>query len=436
MRKIAFKKGIVFLGVFLLVVSQIFSIYSTSTAHAQISAAAKAVAKAKPAAVLVVTIVSALITYPSVQQIFIQLDLPYPTPVQTTVFGSGFIVNPEGYIITNGHVVNSWNNDLARVGSLLKNFVNILSYAYEKTGLFVKSPLNETVSAYQNGTLLVKEYTVQVKVGTGAVVSGLDNVGKLFDAQIIATKPAESWDLALIKVTKSNMPTVKIGDSSKLSVNDVIYAIGYPGAVAPSAFLSQKTALDPVVTSGAVSAFRQTSDGTPAIQTDATITFGNSGGMVFNESGEVIGVTTFSTPSDIPGVLVPGFNFLRPSSLVSTLLSQNGVSNTQSATDTAFAEALELYWAKHYKASIQKFQEVLMLYPGHPDAQKYITDAQAAVARGEDVPVWFDIMTIGIIVGVVTAVVVIMVTLLLKMRKPTRKPAPVARHKKARPSKR
>jgi len=394
----------------------------------------QAVALAKPAAVIVISVVSAYISWTFVDNYLYQIGLgPSPLLIRTSSFGSGFTVNSDGYIVTNGHVVNAWQSELARYYGLFLSYLYTLMQANAQAGYPWSFDFNQwltwLIEDYTKPTSLyqvtVTNYEVKAYVGVGSVVSGLGNLGKLYSAQIVDTKPAESWDLALLKVTQSNMPTVLLGDSSQLTVGQTIYAIGYPGVVLFHNFLNEEQLMEPSVTSGVISAFRQTTDGSPAIQTDATITHGNSGGIAIDLQGKVVGVTTFGSLTE-EGYDAPGFNFLRPSSLVQSLLNANGVENEQGATDKAFKDGLTLFWDHHYSASIQKFQEALNLFPGHPDAQHYITEAQAAVARGEDVPLGMAIelwmwALIGVVaVGAVAAVFVVMI----RTRKPKATPQP------------
>ena len=394
----------------------------------------KAVALAKPAAVIVISVVSAYISWTFVDNYLYQIGLgPSPLLIRTSSFGSGFTVNSDGYIITNGHVVNAWQSELARYYGLFLSYLYTIMQANAQAGYPWSFDFNQwlawLIEDYTKPTsdyqVTVTNYEVTAYVGVGSVVSGLGNLGKLYSAQIVDTKPAESWDLALLKVTQSNMPTVLLGDSSQLTVGQTIYAIGYPGVVLFHSFLNEEQTMEPSVTSGVISAFRQTTDGSPAIQTDAAITHGNSGGMAINLQGKVVGVTTFGSLTE-EGYESPGFNFLRPSSLVQSLLNANGVENEQGATDKAFKDGLTLFWDHHYSASIQKFQEALNLFPGHPDAQHYITEAQAAVARGEDVPLGMVIelwmwALIGVVaVGAVAVVFVVM----MRTRKPKAMPQP------------
>jgi len=394
----------------------------------------EAVAIAKPAAVIVISVVSAYISWTFIDNYLYQAGLgPSPLLIQTSSFGSGFTVNSDGYIVTNGHVVNAWQSELARYYGLFLAYLYTLMQANAQAGYpwnfdfyqwlaWLIEDYTKPTSDYQ---VTVTNYEVKAYVGVGSVVSGLGNLGKLYSAQIVDTKPAESWDLALLKVTQSNMPTVLLGDSSQLTVGQAIYAIGYPGVVLFHNFLNEEQIMEPSVTSGVISAFRQTTDGSPAIQTDAAITHGNSGGMAIDLQGKVVGVATFGSLTE-EGYDAPGFNFLRPGTLVQSLLNANGVENEQGATDKAFKDGLTLFWDHHYSASIQKFQEALNLFPGHPDAQHYVTEAQAAVARGEDVPLGMTVEPwMWALIGVVAvSAVVVVLVFVIRGRRPKTMPAP------------
>ena len=116
---------------------------------------------------------------------------------------------------------------------------------------------------------------VQVKIGTSDSAQ---------PATVVGADP--SRDLALLKVDASNLPTLSLGDSSSVSVGDPTYAIGNPFG------------LDHTLTTGIVSALQrslQAPDGAKisgAIQTDAALNPGNSGGPLIDADGKVIGVNS------------------------------------------------------------------------------------------------------------------------------------------------
>ena len=134
--------------------------------------------------------------------------------------GSGFILNADGYVMTNAHVVD----------------------------------------------------------GVDEVVVTLADKRE-FKAKIIGADKRS--DVALVKIDASGLPTVRIGDVSKLKVGEWVIAIGSPFG------------LESTVTAGIVSAkSRDTGDLLPLIQTDVPINPGNSGGPLINMRGEVVGINS------------------------------------------------------------------------------------------------------------------------------------------------
>jgi serine protease Do len=117
------------------------------------------------------------------------------------------------------------------------------------------------------------------------VVDGADEVmvtltdKREFKARIIGAD--RRTDVAIVKIEATGLPTVKIGDVSRLKVGEWVLAIGSPFG------------LDNTVTAGIVSAKqRDTGDYLPFIQTDVAINPGNSGGPLLNGRGEVVGINS------------------------------------------------------------------------------------------------------------------------------------------------
>ncbi len=118
-------------------------------------------------------------------------------------------------------------------------------------------------------------------------MSGADEVivkltdKRKFTAKVIGTDART--DVAVLKITASNLPTVKLGDPGKLRVGEAVAAIGSPFGFENS------------VTAGIVSAKGRSLPSesyVPYIQTDVAINPGNSGGPLFNLKGEVVGINS------------------------------------------------------------------------------------------------------------------------------------------------
>lgn len=127
-------------------------------------------------------------------------------------------------------------------------------------------------------------------------------------------------DLAIIKIEKEKLPTIKFGNSKELRPGDWVVAIGSPLGLEHTVTLGIISALSRhvgVTFGAAQGAFKY-------IQTDAAINPGNSGGPLVNLKGEVIGVNTF-----VIGRNAQNLNFAIPSNYVkkvaNTLISKGSI---------------------------------------------------------------------------------------------------------------
>jgi S1-C subfamily serine protease len=136
-----------------------------------------------------------------------------------------------------------------------------------------------------NGRILTNAHVV---ADTNTVLVTLKD-GRTFDGTVVGVDSVT--DVAVVKISASDLPTVKIGNSQNLIPGQWAIAIGNP------------LGLDNTVTIGIISATDRTSAqvGVPEkrvgfIQTDAAINPGNSGGPLLNAQGDVIGVNTAIRP--------------------------------------------------------------------------------------------------------------------------------------------
>ena len=132
--------------------------------------------------------------------------------------------------------------------------------------------------------------------------------GRSFDAKVVGSDPMT--DIAVIKIEADvDLPFVKFGTSNSMRVGDEVIAVGNPFG------------LGGTVTSGIISALSRDIHAGPFddfIQTDAAINRGNSGGPLFNNEGQVVGVNTAILS---PGGGSVGIGFAVPSDLVQTIVA-------------------------------------------------------------------------------------------------------------------
>ena len=276
--------------------------------------------------------------------------------------GSGFLYRPDGYLITNGHVAQLANSKDEEAVDAQKKFVfqgcfqGILEQAFRHQ--FTDAEVN---SVSRNVVVDDTELTVV-----------LDN-GKPYDGEIKAysgpiTSSPNGKDVAIIKIDGNNLPTVPLGDSNAVNVNDHIWAIGYPGA----ADISKSSALVATTSEGIISALKAKDySSTPLLQTTTNINHGSSGGPAFDEGGKVIGITTMGTE--------PGYNFLVPMSTAMEFVHQAGVEPQRGAFDKLWSQALDAYYNKEWTKAHGLLTEALEMFPNQPDARRLQAQAAANI---------------------------------------------------------
>ncbi|WP_423462471.1 trypsin-like peptidase domain-containing protein [Promicromonospora sp. MS192] len=160
------------------------------------------------------------------------------------------------------------------------------------------------------------------------VVSGATTVqvtlsdGRVYEADIVGTDP--TTDLAVVQLSDppSDLEPATFADSDDVAVGEPVMALGNPLGLANTATTGIVSALDRPVTASAEDGSDQVV--TNAIQIDAAVNPGNSGGPLFNASGEVIGITssiaTLSGSSNSSGSI--GLGFAIPANLASQIGDQ------------------------------------------------------------------------------------------------------------------
>jgi len=158
-------------------------------------------------------------------------DQGVPDDQAHAALGSGFIVDPKGYIVTNNHVVDKADR------------------------IYVK------------------------------LASDPDGNGPGHPAKVVGVDKAT--DLAVIKIDADRpLPTVKLGNSESSQVGDWVVAIGSPFSLNQTVTAGIVSAKNRTIEGGPRGQFQH------FIQTDAAINPGNSGGPLVNMAGEVVGVNT------------------------------------------------------------------------------------------------------------------------------------------------
>ena len=153
------------------------------------------------------------------------------------------------------------------------------------------------------------------------VVSGAQSItvvlsnGSTEQGQLIGT--SASNDLAVVRIAPyAHMTVAQFGDSSKLVVGQDVIAIGNPLGITETATEGIVSALNRSITESAGVTISN------AIQTDAALNPGNSGGALINLQGQLIGIPFAGAQNSGTNTAADGVNFAIPSNLVQTVVQQ------------------------------------------------------------------------------------------------------------------
>ena len=330
--------------------------------------------------------------------------------VQTGAMGTGFIITPDGYIVTNAHVVYAnedylkWQLTQSALQDIIKKDIEDITKESGERDLSVSEDTMkmaiQQASLYYQQQMQLGKIENQIFTEMGVAIPGMQAVQRGFGSDIRKRgEPIPGKDVAIIKIDKTNLPTVKIGDDTKLTTGDKMFIMGYPAVATFHELLSQESQIEPTLTSGLVSAKKTMQGGWDVFQTDAAMTHGNSGGPVFNEQGEVIGIATFgSIDYQRGGAEVQGMNFVIPMSVAKQFLKEVNITPSESNLSKLYEEGLIYYDNEQFSRALEKFREVNELNPGYPYVQQNISDARVAINEGRDKswsPVWFYVLAGG-----------------------------------------
>lgn len=277
--------------------------------------------------------------------------------------GTGFLIDPSGYIATNFHIVDCKDNLLQK---LVKELEAEKSDAPSRAKVKREAELKESSSN-------LKVYLPNVE--EGALPSEIKARGTPFDEK-------NGKDVAIIKIEVENAPVLKLGNSESVELLDPIFVLGYPSAA--DVVYGKGSGAEASVTEGKVSNPNKTlASGVPVLQADVQIGAGSSGSPVINERGEVIGMITFtgSGASDRDRLQVP---FAMRTSTIREFMRQAGAVNNQAVTDRLYRQGLEFFWKGDARGAKAKFEAVKQLFPQHSEVERLIGESEQQIAENWD----------------------------------------------------
>jgi S1-C subfamily serine protease len=332
-------------------------------------------------------------------------------PIDLSFVGTGFLINPNGYIVTSANVIES-REDCEQ--SLLRNIKQKIENKYLPDKLledpYLRNPslTNESFpdARIEDRYITFEKIKQQMKSETKKDYTGRWNSnGSLqtdikFEDKVLFEegyvllpssqnnplinknqKPFEvkksgrdfgkateiNKDIAIIKVPLNDAPSLKLGDSSQVQIQDYVMAVGYPTA-ADFEKSEIESILEASVQEGRISnPNKQIQGGYPVLQIDIRSAKGSAGSPLVNKDGEVIGMIARSTNTEsdtIPLAI--------PISTIQEFIRQSGAVNERGETDGYYREGLEAFWKGNYEEAETKFSNVKGLYPLHSEVDRLI----------------------------------------------------------------
>jgi S1-C subfamily serine protease len=289
--------------------------------------------------------------------------------------GSGFLISPRGWVITNAHVVFVAYDPPRRwlTARLVERAfrAECLPSVLAKRGLGPGQRSEIEESLVREAIASTPADRVVLEPAAWVVLQN----GLRLPAKIAKYSPPPAGeamsgrDLALLRVEAADMPTLALGDSGTLNIGDKLSVVGFPGVVMTHELLNASAKVQASVTHGAVSGFKQDRANQPIIQTDASAEAGTSGGPVVNAAGLVVGVMTAVTQGE--GGAVQGFNFVIPVAAVKEFLGGTTVAlDETSRFSMAWHAGLSAFFAGRFSRAAPYFTETNRLLPEMPDVQR------------------------------------------------------------------
>jgi len=369
---------------------------------------------AKPSVVKIIQKVKGDATIPLIEVNFTDLsvktkpDVP-PEKIQIDEYltGTGVIVSPDGYIMTNSHVISyqtiknliasdyiyqAIDDGYARLSEAEIKKINE-NGSREEMGNFAEKIADYILS--QSNFNLEKTITVLNPSSRKETLEELANEG--FTASVVSVNDnffKDSRDAALIKIDQKNLPAIKLGTSTDVSTGKKVYIFGYPS----TAEIDEKDLLEPTFTQGAISATKESINKDFKIfQTDAKISKGSSGGPLLDDQGRVIGLVTFIT-SDLTKQDGDSFAFAIPIDTAKDIIASGKISGElptyqEGDYSSYFKTGLEFLKGNQCKKALTEFDAAKQNNPDYNLSgylNPYVQQCGGIISSGKSIDTGWD----------------------------------------------
>jgi serine protease Do len=284
--------------------------------------------------------------------------------------GSGFFINPDGYLVTNGHVVDTYVKYMEdKDGYAQKVFTNVIinKIIQEFKQANGREPTQQEISAAYQKFMNEKQPRITNHGAINYVVLSNSDTLRFEVKKFSPSIPEGGKDIAVLKVERENCPVIMLGDSSQLVLQQMVFTIGFPAVVDPQRFplLGKENTLKSSITRGSISALKTDYKGMSVIQHDSATSPGNSGGPTVDSKGRVIGVHSYAATE------YDGFKFCVPINSAKEFIRDAGVDfNKTSEFTNVFNKLMDSVWEGRWFDAQTEVSTALAYMKNEPDLEK------------------------------------------------------------------
>jgi len=326
--------------------------------------------------------------------------------------GSGFFINPDGYLVTNGHVVDIYvkytaDKDGYAQKTLRDAIIQQIIVEFKKSK--GREPSGQELEAAFKQFIQDQQPRITEHGAINYVLLSNSETFRFEVKKFSPSIPDGGKDIAVLKIERENCPVIMLGDSSQLALQESIFVIGFPGVVDPQRFplLGKENTLRSSITRGSISALKTDFNGMAVIQHDAATSPGNSGGPAVDIKGRVVGVHSYAATG------ADGFKFCVPINSAKEFIRETGIeTNKLSEFSDVFNKLMDAVWKEEWFDARGYVGTALAYMKNEPDLEKM---QQMILTRISEMGFLEKIWRQSKIIVIIVVVLIVLILVVLKI---------------------